>query len=64
MECDTEAYNRYLWLAIPMGVLYSLGVPILFYSLVHHFADYGKRGDHVVQGAIGWMCTSFLQECV
>ena len=59
MQCYTSKYNKYLVYTVIAAVFYSAGIPLIFVYLVQRFKEIGKGGDRVVQGALGWMCTSW-----
>ena len=53
IKCEGHPYESYLpWTGL-MAVLYALGVPFVFYYLIHRFEDQGKCGDKVIQSALG-----------
>ena len=52
-----DTYGAYVYTTGLAAAFYSIGVPLMFFWVVRAFQDRGKRGDMVVRGAIGWMCT-------
>ena len=64
IRCDkiSSTYNDYYTVTGVVGALWALGIPALFYFLVHRFQRRGRDGDKVVQAAIGWMC-KFISSC-
>ena len=64
MKCrdkNGEQNNQYgaffPWIIVASAVV-ALGLPFMFYFLVRRFMHHGRRGDRVVQAALGWMCAS------
>ena len=46
-----------------MAILFSFGIPFLFYFLVRRYQALGKHGDKVVHEAIGWCYEPFRAGC-
>ena len=53
VSCDSDRYNAYVTGTAVTALLYSVGIPGAFYVLIRRFEDQGKRGDKVVQSALG-----------
>ena len=56
-----KKYDAYYYWTLAVGIVWSLGVPLLFWYLVHRFKEQGQH-DKVVANAldaIGWICTFF-----
>ena len=47
-------YSSYLGVTGFFAIMFSVGIPFLFHYLVKRYQALGKRGDKVVQAAIGW----------
>ena len=54
-SCSLYRYKVYRPWTGAGALLYSIGVPVMFYVLVQKFQERGKKGDAVVQAAISWM---------
>ena len=53
IRCYTDDYNTYAGAAWFAGVLYAVGVPAVFMLLINKFKHHGRRGDKLVQKALG-----------
>ncbi len=49
VSCSSEKYTSYLGVTGLMAILFSFGIPFLFYFLVRRYQALGKRGDKVVR---------------
>ena len=56
VECGKGEYNAYVIWAVLAGFIYAVGCPALFMFLVYKYKERGKRGDKMIQNALGWMC--------
>ena len=56
MEADYEQY--FPWI-LASSVLYSIGTPAIFGYLLYRFKEHGRKGDKVVDRALGWMYEPF-----
>ncbi len=54
-RCEGDQYNAWTPWTLIMALLYSIGIPFLFFFLVRRYKDLGKRGDRVVSAALGWI---------
>ena len=52
-RCYTDDYNTYAGAAWFAGVVYAVGVPAVFMLLINKFKHHGRRGDKLVQKALG-----------
>jgi hypothetical protein len=55
----TKLYDSYLIWARLMAVVYSFGIPALFYILLRTFRERARAGDRLVRGALSWMYTPY-----